>query len=197
MSVSTRLTHFTFQVIIFGSWIFSLIFHFPRFLYSEFDKDIDRIFCVKVWPDWITKAYYWTWLFLIVISGTLMIGSYSRVVYTLWFKGNEDNELSHRQQVWVNWELLTFGQFMYLRSRPLYQNGKCRMFSHSLVIHKEKTKEIATVTKRRFVYGGHISLNCLTKNISQVKKLSIRFWAKCRKNYSVFLNSRFFRSLQS
>jgi len=43
-----------------------------------------------VWSDAILKAYFITWYSPVVISSTLMIGLYSRVVYTLWFKRNYD-----------------------------------------------------------------------------------------------------------
>ena len=78
-----------------------------------------------------------------------------------------NSHIDNRYELTENSSLLVV---MYLRSRPLYQNGKCRiMFSHSLVIHKEKTKEITTVTKRRFEYRVLIS---------------IKFWEHLHRNFS-------------
>ena len=55
--------------------------------------------CQEMWPEeWMNEAYFGTWLVLIVLTLALMVGLYSRVVYTLWFKRNDDNQ----QRVSVN-----------------------------------------------------------------------------------------------
>lgn len=48
------------------------------------------------------KAFAWTWFVFVVTAYVLMVGLYSRVVYTLWSKPNDDNELTYQQKVCVN-----------------------------------------------------------------------------------------------
>ncbi|KAL9957228.1 hypothetical protein ACROYT_G038839 [Oculina patagonica] len=44
------------------------------------------------------KANSWIWLALgLILPLALMIALYSKVVYTLWFKGTDDSHLSHQQ----------------------------------------------------------------------------------------------------
>ncbi|KAL9975313.1 hypothetical protein ACROYT_G012466 [Oculina patagonica] len=84
------------KMIILGSWIFSFIFCFPMLLI----KNVKANACVKTWPgqEWLIKSYHWMWTVLIVISLALMVGFYSRVVYTLWCKGNDENQLTNQQR---------------------------------------------------------------------------------------------------
>lgn len=93
-----RLTKRKLQVIIPGSWIFSLIITFPGFLVTNFDKKIES--CGETFPDqWLAKAYSLTWILATTaVPLALMVGLYSMVVYTLWFKRNDDNELTYRQK---------------------------------------------------------------------------------------------------
>ena len=44
-------------------------------------------------------TYCLAWLLLVIASAVTMIALYSKVVYTLWFKSNENNPLNHKQQV--------------------------------------------------------------------------------------------------
>ena len=92
-------------MIIPGSWIFSLIITFPGFLVTNFDKRIES--CGETFPDqWMAKAYSLTWILATTaVPLALMVGLYSMVVYTLWFKRNDDNELTYRQKVCVNYNL--------------------------------------------------------------------------------------------
>ena len=92
-----------FQVIFPGIWVFALILNIPVFLVVDTLKVKSRNFCVYVWPEaWMGKAYSWTLLvFQTLIPLPLMIVLYSRVVYTLWFRGNDDNQLTHQQMVSV------------------------------------------------------------------------------------------------
>ena len=88
-----------FQVIIPASWIFALIMESPGFLSSDFDKS--RSICTLVFPEeWMGKAFSVVWF--LVFGGLpvpLMAALYSTVVYTLWFKRNNQYELSHQQKV--------------------------------------------------------------------------------------------------
>lgn len=96
-----------FQVIIPGCWIFSLIFNTPLFLIVKFDKKTK--WCVGAWPEqWMASAVNVAWLVLTVLPLALMVGLYSRIVYTLWFKRNDDNQHTHQQKViitcWIHQE---------------------------------------------------------------------------------------------
>lgn len=73
----------------------------PEFLVKNYEKKQD--FCTQTWPDeWMGKAYGVTWwLVLGVFPVLLMAALYSRVVYTLWFKRDGNNETNIRQQVYM------------------------------------------------------------------------------------------------
>ena len=63
------------------------------------DSDKERS-CKVAWPEkWMSKANTVMWHAFIAISSTLISGLYARVVYTLWFKGDDVNEITHHQQV--------------------------------------------------------------------------------------------------
>ena len=85
------------QIIIPASWIFSVILNIPLFLIIDFDKHVD--FCMEHWSSqWLSKAYSILWLFAAgIIPTMLMIVLYSRVVYSLWFKDEENNPKNTRQ----------------------------------------------------------------------------------------------------
>ena len=88
-----------------------------------------------MWPkEWMLKASFWAWLVLIVLTLTLMIVLYSRVVYTLWFKRDDDNQLSHQQRVSVNEE----GLYVYNPFSPSHQlwlkNCDCEIVITTFVI---------------------------------------------------------------
>lgn len=57
--------------------------------------------CVSIWPeDWMGKAYTCTaWFVGVFIPLIVMIGLYSRVIYALWFKGNDGNQHTQQQKV--------------------------------------------------------------------------------------------------
>ena len=95
-----------YQVIIPGSWVFSLIITFPGFLVTNFDKKIES--CGETFPsEWMAKAYSLTWLLATTaLPLALMVGLYSIVVHTLWFKRNDANELTYQQKVWVSYNLI-------------------------------------------------------------------------------------------
>lgn len=71
----------------------------PLFLATRFDSSISN--CKWIWPEkWIGAAYDSVWLVLLaIIPLTVMTGLYSKVVYMLWFKRNEENEVAHQQKV--------------------------------------------------------------------------------------------------
>ena len=93
-----------FQGIILGSWIFAFIYNMPYFLVKNVKSNV----CKSMWPEeWMKKAYF-GWLVWIVLTFALMVGLYSRVVYTLWFKQDNDNQLSHQQRVSVNKRIVSW-----------------------------------------------------------------------------------------
>ena len=86
-----------FQVIIPCTWIFALILNLPWFLFL----DVQDNHCTNVpiyGQDWIPKAYHVLCLSLVAVSVAMMAGLYSRIVYNLWLKG-EDNQSTFQQQV--------------------------------------------------------------------------------------------------
>ena len=89
------------QVIIPLLWISAAILVSPLFLTIAFDQKTNL--CVEYWPrQWLPKAYSITcFFFLGFIPVTVMTVLYSRVVYSLWFK-REENELQNTRQVRIN-----------------------------------------------------------------------------------------------
>ncbi|XP_078346944.1 pyroglutamylated RF-amide peptide receptor-like [Oculina patagonica] len=92
-----KLTEDKLKVIIPGIWICSLILNIPQFLTKIFNKKTNS--CEFMWPeDWMAKVYQTLkWNLVIALTLILMIVLYSRVVYTLWFKSDEANQLTHEQ----------------------------------------------------------------------------------------------------
>ena len=101
---------FAFKAIVSGCWIFSVALNMPLFLATRFDASIND--CKWNWPaKWIGAAYDSVWLVLsAVIPLAIMTVLYSKVVYMLWFKRNEENEVTRQQKVGVN---ETFAFFLY------------------------------------------------------------------------------------
>lgn len=88
------------QVIIPSTWIFAFTLNFPVFLVKDIGKEKTGNLCVSIWPaDWMQRAYSLSWKVVVFLSCAVMAGLYSRVVYMLWFKRNDDNGLEHRQKV--------------------------------------------------------------------------------------------------
>ena len=117
--------HHLFQVIIIGSWIFSLIFNTPIFLMIKVEGNA----CVNVWVyggDWIPKAYYLIWSAMVVLAVVLMAGLYSRIVYTLWFKRDIDqgNELTFQQRVSCKKQI----QYLYVSFTSIFCGFLSDMF---------------------------------------------------------------------
>ena len=57
------------------------------------------------------------WLAFVVAAMVLMAGLYSRIVYTLWFKRNPENQLAFPQRVSINKQLQHVNIFVSLSSR--------------------------------------------------------------------------------
>ena len=87
-------------MIIPGSWILSLIISTPHFLKTDFDTKLTTYQCHYEWPkQWMNTAYTWATNAFILLSIVLMAGLYARMVYTLWFKRDEDYTPTYQQQV--------------------------------------------------------------------------------------------------
>jgi len=89
---------FPFQVIIPGSWIFSVILNLPWFLFLE----VQDGYCKNVpmyGQNWIPRAYSLLFSTLVAVSVVMMAGLYSRIVYTLWLKRVENNQPAFQQRV--------------------------------------------------------------------------------------------------
>ena len=112
-----------FQVIIFGCWIFALVLSLPLFLVTIFDESTGD--CKWNWPEsWMGAAYDTTWLVLLaIIPLIIMTGLYSRVVYSLWFKRNDDNELAFQQKVRI---IRKKSDFMKIIKGDLWPNSWIR-----------------------------------------------------------------------
>ena len=86
-------------MIIPASWIFALTMEIPDFLSLDFDRKLSS--CALAFSkEWMGKAYSVVWF--LVFGGLpipLMAVLYSTVVYDLWFRGNDQNEVSCQQQV--------------------------------------------------------------------------------------------------
>lgn len=92
--------HLPFQVILFCSWIFSVIFNIPLFLARTYERKDGTNHCVLSWPEkWMSTASCLSWVFLIVTAIGLMITLYSQVVCSLWLKPKSCFPLSFEQQV--------------------------------------------------------------------------------------------------
>ena len=59
------------------------------------------------------KAYSTAWFVGVFIPLIVMIGLYSRVIYALWFKGNDGNQLTQQQKV----SLILLREFTYASQR--------------------------------------------------------------------------------
>ena len=67
---------------------------------QSFGREIAVKSCNHFWDDKeLQKAYWLMFVIFVGISSLLMIGYYSIVVYTLWFKRDDQEERSFQQQV--------------------------------------------------------------------------------------------------
>ena len=52
--------------------------------------------------EWSQKALFLLWSTLLVAAMVLMAGLYCRIIYTLWFKRDPENQLTFQQRVSIN-----------------------------------------------------------------------------------------------
>lgn len=89
-----------FQVIIPVTWTFTLILNLPLYIVKDVVRRQNGNSCVSLWPEgWMGKTYSVTWLVGVFLPLILMMGLYSRVVYSLWFKRNDGGQITQQQQV--------------------------------------------------------------------------------------------------
>ena len=86
------------QVIIPDSWNFGLIVQIP----SIMSFNVKDNACVLMDEEWLRKPYFVYWTATVVVAMVLMAGLYSRIVYTLWFKLDPENQLTFQQRVSIN-----------------------------------------------------------------------------------------------
>jgi len=91
-----KITMDNLKVIIPAVWMLSLFINIPPFLIWNFDEERDT--CVYTYPEeWMAVGYNLLWDVLAFLPLVLMVVSYSRVVYTLWFKRNYDFHSNQHQ----------------------------------------------------------------------------------------------------
>ena len=89
---------FLFQVIIPGSWIFSLLLTIPLSLALNLKDNT----CVTRNEGWQFKTGCLLGSTIVVAAMVLMAGLYCRIIYTLWFKSDHENQLTFQQRVSIN-----------------------------------------------------------------------------------------------
>lgn len=99
MDPNRKMTKPKLKVILFCSWIFSVIFNIPLLLARTYERKDGTNHCVLSWPEkWMSTASCLSWVFLIVTAIGLMITLYSQVVCSLWLKPKSCFPLSFEQQ---------------------------------------------------------------------------------------------------
>jgi len=58
--------------------------------------------CVWMDEEWLQKTFFLLFTAIVVVAMVLMTGLYSRIVYTLWFKRDPENQLTFQQRVRIN-----------------------------------------------------------------------------------------------
>ncbi|CAH3193451.1 unnamed protein product [Porites evermanni] len=91
------------KIIIPCFWVFSLFLQIPGVINMALDNEFrkrESKFCTMrplSYKNWLRKGSFFLWFSMVVISIAVMIGLYSRVVYSLWTRNN-NVELTHRQK---------------------------------------------------------------------------------------------------
>jgi len=52
-----------------------------------------------MFEEWMPKAFFSLWSGVVVVAMAIMVGLYSRIVFTLWFKRDADSQLTFQQRV--------------------------------------------------------------------------------------------------
>lgn len=85
------------QLMIPSIWTFSLILILLLLLVTSFIEG--KTSCVDIWLEqWMPKYKLLAWVALVLITLSVMVGLYSRVIYTLWLKRDTDHRLTFQQK---------------------------------------------------------------------------------------------------
>ncbi|XP_068696299.1 neuropeptide FF receptor 1-like [Montipora foliosa] len=99
LSTQRKLTWQKLKVIIPGTWILAALIKSRAFVIQSFGRGIAVRSCYHFWNDKeLQKAYWLIFVAFVGISSLLMIGYYSIVVYTLWFKRDDQQKRPFQQQ---------------------------------------------------------------------------------------------------
>ena len=115
-------------MIIPGSWIFSLIVNIPQFLALKVKDNA----CMLMDEEWLPKAYFFYWAAIVVVAMAIMAGLYCRIVYTLWFKRDPNNQLTYQQTVSINKQVQYGSSFLLIDLRKGHKK-KIRNLSSFLI----------------------------------------------------------------
>jgi len=71
--------------------------------------------------EWLRRAFFLFLSAIVVAAMVMMAGLYSRIVYTLWFKGDQENQLTFQQRVSINKQVQTetFFLFCFPHDQPI------------------------------------------------------------------------------
>ena len=95
-------TYFVLQLIIPGSWILAVIINIPNFCKQDFVEEKNPNYCIYDYDrpqKWMEKAFPLAVICVYMLCFTLMMGLYSRVIYTMYFKRDEYTQHTCQQQV--------------------------------------------------------------------------------------------------
>ena len=108
---------FISQVISPASWIVALIVHMSKFI----GLNVKDNACVRMDEEWLRRAFFLFLSAIVVAAMVMMAGLYSRIVYTLWFKGDQENQLTFQQRVSINKQVQTetFFLFCFPHDQPI------------------------------------------------------------------------------
>ncbi|XP_068755132.1 tachykinin-like peptides receptor 86C [Montipora capricornis] len=99
LSIQRKLTWRQLKVIIPGTWILAVVLNSSGFVIQSFGREIAVRSCNLFWDDKkLQKAYYLIYTTFVGISSLLLNGYYSIVVYTLWFKCDDQEERPYQRQ---------------------------------------------------------------------------------------------------
>ncbi|XP_068699643.1 neuropeptide FF receptor 1-like isoform X2 [Montipora foliosa] len=99
LSIQRKLTWRQLKVIIPGTWILAVLLNFRAFVMQSFGREIAVRSCDHFWDDKeLQKAYWLIYTTFVGISSLLLIGYYSIVVYTLWFKRDDQEGRPYQRQ---------------------------------------------------------------------------------------------------
>ena len=91
-----RISKAKLKLIIPACWLFSFIWNLPLFVLVKYNQAID--FCYEDWPaGWYMNAYSLGWLIVFgIVTLSIMVFLYTRVVIKLWVKTSQPVELTQR-----------------------------------------------------------------------------------------------------